>query len=89
MGAVFSHLCTRADELGVSFGQAIGINTVGAALAPFVFGVVLVTSVGSRLSLLIVAAGYLLLASPRAWGCADAVGWLLPLPPRLRSGHHH
>jgi spermidine synthase len=67
MGAVFSHLCTRADELGVSFGQAIGINTVGAALAPFVFGVVLVTSVGSRLSLLIVAAGYLLLASPRAW----------------------
>jgi len=40
---------------------------VGAALAPFVFGVVLVTSVGSRLSLLIVAAGYLLLASPRAW----------------------
>jgi spermidine synthase len=67
MGALFSHLSTRANELGVSFGQAIGINTAGAAVAPFVFGVLLVTSVGSKFALLLVAAGYLLLASRRAW----------------------
>lgn len=67
MGALFSHLSTRANELGVSFGQAIGINTAGAALAPFVFGVLIVTSVGSRFALLLVATSYLLLASRRAW----------------------
>jgi spermidine synthase len=67
MGALFSHLSTRAAESGVSFGRAIGINTAGAALAPFVCGVLLVTTVGAKFALLLVAAGYLLLASRRAW----------------------
>jgi len=67
MGALFSHLSTRATESGVSFGRAIGINTAGAAIAPFVCGVLLVTHFGAKIALLLVAAGYLLLASRRAW----------------------
>jgi spermidine synthase len=67
MGALFSHLSTRAAESGISFGRAIGINTAGAALAPFVCGVLLVTHVGAKLALLLVAAGYLALSSRSAW----------------------
>jgi len=67
MGALFSHLSTRAGESGVSFGRAIGINTAGAAVAPFLCGVLLVTHVGTKFALLLIAAGYLLLASRRTW----------------------
>lgn len=67
MGAVFSHLSTRAAESGVSFGRSIGVNTAGAAIAPFVCGVLLITTVGAKFALLLVAATYLLLASRRAW----------------------
>jgi spermidine synthase len=67
MGALFSHLSTQAAESGVSFGRAIGINTAGAALAPFLCGVLLVTQVGAKVALLIVAAGYLALTSWRGW----------------------
>lgn len=64
MGALFSHLATAA---GSNFGRALGVNTLGAAAAPLLFGVVLVASVGSKFALLIVAAGYLALSSRRAW----------------------
>ncbi len=67
MGALFSHLSTRAGAAGIGFGRAIGINTAGAAVAPFVCGVLLISNVGAKLALLFVAAGYLLLASRRAW----------------------
>jgi spermidine synthase len=67
MGALFSHLSTLAAASGVSFGRAIGINTAGAAVAPFLCGVLLVTHVGAKFALLAIAAGYVLLASRRAW----------------------
>jgi spermidine synthase len=67
MGALFSHLATSAAAAGIGFGQALGVNTLGAAAAPLLFGVVLVTGVGSKFALLIVAAGYLALSSRRAW----------------------
>jgi spermidine synthase len=67
MGAVFSHLSADARAAGISFGRALGINTIGAALAPLVFGVVLLPSVGTKLALALVAGGYLLLSSRRAW----------------------
>lgn len=67
MGALFSHLCTRAATFGVSFGQAIGINTAGAATAPFVCGVLLMPRVGAKFALLLIAIGYLFLSSRRAW----------------------
>ena len=74
MGALFSHLCTRAAEAGVGFGRALGVNTLGAALAPLVFGVWLLPALGSKLALVLVAAGYAALASRRAW--ARPTQWL-------------
>jgi spermidine synthase len=67
MGALFSHLSTSAAASGVSFGRAIGINTAGAAVAPFICGVLLVTHVGAKFAMLTIVAGYLLLSSRRAW----------------------
>jgi spermidine synthase len=67
MGALFSHLSTTAAASGISFGRAIGVNTAGAALAPFLCGVLLVTHVGAKFAMLIIAGGYLLLSSRRAW----------------------
>ncbi len=67
MGALFSHLGTSARAAGIGFGRALGLNTLGAALAPLLFGVLLVPALGPRLALLLVAAGYLALSSRRAW----------------------
>jgi spermidine synthase len=64
MGALFSHLAATA---GVGLGRVLGVNTLGAAAAPWVFGVVLLPALGAKLALLTVAAGYLVLVSARAW----------------------
>lgn len=67
MGALFSHLGTQARVAGVGFGRALGVNTLGAAAAPALFGVLLVPALGPKFALLLVVAGYLALSSPRAW----------------------
>lgn len=70
MGALFSHLAGEARSSGISFGRAIGVNTLGAALAPLICGVILLPALGSTLTLLLISAGYLLLATPSAWRTA-------------------
>jgi spermidine synthase len=72
MGALFSHLATQARVAGIGFGLALGVNTLGAAAAPLVFGLLLLPALGAKAALLGVAAGYLLLAWPlgRAHGIA-------------------
>ena len=67
MGALFSHLTTQARDAGVPFGQSLALNTLGAAAAPWLFGVLLVPALGAKVALLIVAVGYLALVMPRAW----------------------
>jgi spermidine synthase len=67
MGALFSHLSTTARDSGISFGHAIGVNTLGAAIAPLLFGVVLLPLLGLKLALLLISAGYLLLTARAAW----------------------
>ena len=67
MGALFSHLSTTARDGGISFGHAIGVNTLGAAIAPLFFGVVLLPVLGLKLALLLISAGYLLLVARKAW----------------------
>lgn len=67
MGALFSHLTTQARAAGVPFGRAIAFNTLGAATAPFLFGVLLIPALGPKFALLIIAAGYLALALPDFW----------------------
>jgi spermidine synthase len=66
MGALFSHLASSARAGGVRFGHALGANTLGAALAPPLLGCALPWA-GSTGALLVVAACYLLLTTPRAW----------------------
>jgi spermidine synthase len=67
MGAVFSRLSRRASAAGVSFGRALGVNTLAAALAPALFGVFAVPQWGPKVALLALAAAYLVLSSPRAF----------------------
>ncbi len=63
MGALFSHLASRARSSGIGFGRALGVNTLGAAFAPWLFGVVLLPLLGAKVALLGIAAGYFALSS--------------------------
>ncbi len=67
MGVLFSHLATQARSLGIGFGRSLGFNTLGAAAAPLLFGVLAVPALGAKGALLVIAGGYLGLASWRAW----------------------
>ncbi len=67
MGALFSHLATSARADGVRFGRMIGVNTLGAALAPILAGLLLLSGLGTTFSLLLMVLGYLLLTSWKAW----------------------
>jgi len=67
MGALFSHLAREGRLAGIDLGRALAANTLGAALAPLVFGVWLMPTLGTRVSLLIVVAAYLLLVPPARW----------------------
>lgn len=58
MGALFSHLAAQAQAAGISLGRALGVNTLGAALAPLVFGVMLTPALGTKGTLLLLALGY-------------------------------
>ncbi|WP_233505969.1 fused MFS/spermidine synthase [Rhodoferax lacus] len=89
MGALFSHLTTQARSAGVPFGRALAFNTLGAAAAPLLFGVLLAPAIGPKFALLMVAAGYLVLAlpdfwkSPLVWGPAVATMALMVWAPSL------
>ena len=67
MGALFSQLSMVASTAGISFGRALGINTLGAAAAPVLFGVVLTPLLGSKNALQVIPLGYLALAAADNW----------------------
>jgi spermidine synthase len=67
MGALFSHQTTQARAAGIHVGQALAVNTAGAAVAPLVFGVLLIPAIGTKFALLMVATGYLALPLLRTW----------------------
>jgi spermidine synthase len=89
MGALFSHLSRCAAGSGVTFGRALGVNTLGAAAAPAVFGVLALPGLGPKAALLLVDVGYLALlprrawSRPAAWAPATAALALVFLAPRL------
>ena len=56
MGATFSHLLSFFTEPGV--GRAYALNTCGAALAPFLFGLLLIPRLGPTTAFYCVAALY-------------------------------
>lgn len=92
MGASFAHLAQRSLA-GPGLGLGLCVNTLGSALAPLVFGVLLPPLMGTKTALVALGLGYLpLLPAPsRAarWallpaGLAIAL-ILLPLPLRFAS----
>jgi spermidine synthase len=62
MGALFSHLCAEALHERVPLGRALAVNTLGAALAPPLAGVVFAPLLGPKIALLLLVCGYLVLA---------------------------
>ena len=88
MGALFSHLSRSASSAGISFGRALGINTLAAAAAPLLFGVLAVPALGPKAALLLIVLAYLCSTAPRAWltpmvalPAADTLAVLLLAPP--------
>jgi spermidine synthase len=86
MGALFGYLaqCVR-DQRG-SLGRAVGINSLGAALAPLLAAQILIPTFGAWTALLPVALGYLLLLPLRraalVWAVVPAItGLSLALRP--------
>jgi len=67
MGATFSHLAQGARRSSGGVGRALSINTLGASVAPLVFGVFLLPAMGSKLCLVLSSLGYLLLIPERRW----------------------
>ncbi len=66
MGALFSHLARSANAAGIGFGRALAVNTLAAAAAPALLGVMLAPALGPKWALLLVDVGYAALAW-RAW----------------------
>ncbi len=89
MGALFSHLSTEAIASGIHFGKALGVNTLAASTAPVVFGVLAFPVLGAKLSLVLIAVGYLALTSPGfwrkpiVWAPAGVAASIALLTPRL------
>jgi spermidine synthase len=88
MGALFSHLSRTAAAAGVSFGRALGINTLAAAAAPMIWGVLAVPAFGPKIALLLIILGYLIATSREAWltkavwlPAAGALGVAVFAPP--------
>ncbi|MGI4950548.1 MAG: fused MFS/spermidine synthase [Janthinobacterium lividum] len=92
-GALFGCLAQAVRDRRGTLGGAVGLNALGAAVAPALASLVLIPALGSAPALLVVAAGYLLLGpvpGRRAALAAGAVGlagltlWLVPGPAAVQ-----
>ncbi|MBC7379956.1 MAG: fused MFS/spermidine synthase, partial [Burkholderiaceae bacterium] len=91
MGALFTHLCELGAARGLTLGRALAVNTLGAALAPLLVGVMLVPWAGAGAGLCVLIAGYLLLQGggggwrqPSAWLVTGALALMAVLAGPLR-----
>jgi len=92
MGALFGLLAQRVSDQRGSVGAAVGINSLGACIAPLVAAQILIPALGAWTALLAVALGYLLLLPPGRWALlwsaapaiAALVLWLNPAPSLTR-----
>ena len=74
MGAVFSALSSVAREEGIAFSRCLAVNTVGAALAPLLVGVVLLPLLGAKSVMVLIVLGYVALAAASAGAAAETGG---------------
>jgi spermidine synthase len=58
MGALFSHLVQHSRRAHGGVGRAAAANILGGALAPIVFGVLLLPLLGSKWTLIVLGLGY-------------------------------
>lgn len=58
MGALFTQLAQAASDRAGGVGIALAVNTLGAALAPILFGPVLIPLVGAKLGFVLLAIAY-------------------------------
>lgn len=92
MGALFGLLAQRVSNQRGSVGSAVGINSLGACIAPLVAAQFLIPAFGALTALLVVALGYLLLLPPGRWALlwsaaptiSALVLWLSPAPSLTR-----
>ncbi|WBL81347.1 spermidine synthase [Bradyrhizobium xenonodulans] len=92
MGALFGLLAQRVSDQRGSVGSAVGVNSLGACVAPLVAAQFLIPALGAWTALLAVALGYLLLLPPGRsalpWSAAPAISalvlWLNPAPSLTR-----
>jgi spermidine synthase len=88
MGALFGFLAQRTRDQRGSLGWAVGINSIGASLAPLLTAQFLIPAFGTWRALIPVALGYLLLIPLRRpaliWAAVPAlvalVLWIRPAP---------
>ncbi len=88
MGALFGLLAQRVRDQRGSLGSAVGINSIGAAMAPLLTAQLLIPGLSAWTALIPVALGYLLLMPFRraalAWSAlplaAALVLWIRPAP---------
>jgi spermidine synthase len=83
MGALFGLLAQRLRDQRGSLGWAVGINSIGAAMAPLLTAQLLIPTFGAWTALIFVALGYLLLIPLRraalVWSAAPVLVALLLL----------
>jgi spermidine synthase len=88
MGALFGLLAQRVRDQRGSLGWAVGINSIGASIAPLLVAQLLIPTFGIWMALIAVALGYLLLLPPSrtalVWSAAPVVValvlWVRPAP---------
>jgi len=74
MGATFSHLAQSLRHQRGGVGKALCLNTLGGALGPFLFGVMLLPAVGLHYAMLSIPTAYLLCFPRRRIAYATATG---------------
>ncbi len=87
MGALFSHLAQAAKHHPKGLGAALAVNTLGGALSPFLFGIVLMPWWGPAGALCTICLAYLLLLPGNrrsaiwpAAACITAAGLIFTIP---------
>lgn len=63
MGMLFSYLSESVLAANINFGDALAANTIGAALAPLLFGVLITPTFGPKYSLLFICVSYVLVGA--------------------------
>jgi spermidine synthase len=85
MGAIFSLLAQSVRDTRGTVGQAVAINTAGAAIAPVIFSLLILPGLGSKWALVLLSAGYFTLMPSLNKGaliCIVFFGIALPFLPR-------